>query len=85
MRVSFCSGLCKKYWHLTSTKCNFVKVFTRDYLRTSLYSILVTSNYTLHNSQVYYAKACIVVVYVVSDAVLQAHLEYLHFRGIRLQ
>ena len=29
----------------------------------------------LHNSQVYYAKACIVVVYVVGDAVLQAHLK----------
>ena len=39
-----------------------------------MYSILVKSNYSLHNSQVDYAKACIVVVYVVSDAVLQAHL-----------
>ena len=65
----------QKYRHLTITKCNCVKVFTiRDYPRTFLYSILVESNYSLHNSQVYYAKARIVVVYVVSDSVLQVHL-----------
>ena len=60
----------QKYRHLTITKFNFVKVFTRDHLHTFLYSILVKSNYSLHNSQVYYAKARIVVVYVVSDSVL---------------
>ena len=66
----------KKYSYLTITKCNFVKVFTRDYLCAFLYSILVKSNYmySLHNSQVYYAKAHIVVVYIVSDAVLQPNL-----------
>ena len=63
----------KKYRNLTITKCNLVKVFTKDYLRYFLYSILMKSNYSLHNSQVNYAKACIVVVCVESDEVLQAH------------
>ena len=41
-----------------------------------LYSIVVKSNYSLHKSEVYYAKARIAVVYSVFDAVLQPNLYY---------